>query len=319
LRQWNGDALPQRHGQWLSRMSTWARAQVFDVELMRKLSFEHAKDDVCLQHDGMTVARIGRPELKQFVGQARRVESWAALRSERAPEILAQIAPQFPFWSSIVNISDSYAPYTAELLNVALRLASSVVQWMKFSLVCPRPWDFSPRVQPMIESPGFYAYPSGHGTQAYMVAQLLIHLTNRATLTPNVGSLPAFEEMKVQLWRQAERIATNRVVAGVHFPVDSAAGCALGRSLADYLAHRCTGIAWHERHFTGTAFEGDLDFDDKPLISDKNTTDYYKCLGERRRPSAAPTLASLCDEARSNPLAWLWVQAAREWHEPGRI
>jgi hypothetical protein len=39
----------------------------------------------------------------------------------------------------------------------------------------------------------------------------------------------------------AHRVAENRTVAGVHYPMDNEAGRALGRSVAEYLVHRCTG------------------------------------------------------------------------------
>lgn len=75
-------------------------------------------------------------------------------------------------------------------------------------------------VQPIFPTPGHGSYPSGHATQAFAIATVLGHLAG--------GSGPMADGA---LWRLAARIAVNRTVAGIHYPVDSALGAVLGVTL----------------------------------------------------------------------------------------
>ena len=72
----------------------------------------------------------------------------------------------------------------------------------------------------------------------------------------------------VQLMRLAARIAINRTVAGVHFPIDSVAGALLGLTLGDYFLARVMGEDYEAAFFDGEHgnfgdpdYIGDLDFD----------------------------------------------------------
>ena len=253
-----------------------------------------------------------RPNKAFFIAQSHRVESWAALRAERAPEILAQLSPQIAFWSSIIHLNPGYTPYTHELLSVAVEYASHVVQQTKFLAVCPRPSDFSPRIQPMFDAPAFFAWPSGHATQAFMVAELLTRLLVRDP----VQDVAAKREMRLQLWRQADRIATNRIVAGLHFPVDNEAGCALGITLAEDLVLQSLGQPGKSNAKAVAA--GTPSY---PSIGPNEDFDYRAmrdklCGDETTLPTTAqPKFGG--DIA--TPLQWLWAQAFREWHAAGDL
>ena len=122
---------------------------------------------------------------------------------------------------------------TIELINVILGLASVVAQRFKHSLCVRRPHEYSAQVQPIIQTPGHGSLPSGHATEAFAVAWLLLRLLSSK---PGLNAPPGFVQ---QLMAQAARIAINRTVAGLHFPVDSLAGQLLGLSIAEYFVARC--------------------------------------------------------------------------------
>ncbi|HVT73708.1 MAG TPA: phosphatase PAP2 family protein [Lacunisphaera sp.] len=85
----------------------------------------------------------------------------------------------------------------------------------------PRPPLLDPRLRPCIELPVSGSYPSGHATQAYLWAGLL-------------GEV--FPEHRAALNERAQLVAWSRIVAGVHYPTDIAAGRILGERLArDFL------------------------------------------------------------------------------------
>lgn len=154
-------------------------------------------------------------------------------RDDRMPEILTQADGLWPFWTSITNIDSALTPATVELMEALLGVTHLVVMRTKNALAVPRPVDLSSTLGPIIPTPGHGSFPSGHATVAFMFAGFM-----RRVLGLDASSQSTFQG----LFRLAHRIAQNRVVAGVHFPMDSVAGRVLGETLAEYFFARCTGL-----------------------------------------------------------------------------
>jgi hypothetical protein len=110
--------------------------------------------------------------------------------------------------------------------------------------------------------------------------------------------------------RLASRIAINRTVAGVHFPVDSAAGCFLGLLLGQYLWLRCDapdgGANYDAFLFDGPLYPGqqmDADF-------------YWETIGDALFAGPAVNYIAYIQTPRvfrSGILSWLWDMARDEW------
>ena len=147
--------------------------------------------------------------------------------------------------------------------------------------------------QPMVDVPAHGAWPGGHAAEGFVAAHLLHALIKE--VHPGADAL-----LKRQLNRLAVRIAQNRVVAGLHFPVDTLAGQVMGTALAEYLLRRCgAGSSLKKGVCAGNDMVGE---------------DYVW----RDLTAAATDGASLGDVAGDHPnaastLVHLWNEAKKEW------
>lgn len=287
------------------RLAGWEvgpRMEICELELLSGIQFtvDKASDSVTVgyvdvnkpQSNRATIARLQRPSAAIFEQQLWLVANYAELRADRGSEVLVQTVPQVPFWASVVGLTAHRHKYTIELAGLMLSLASHVEMRLKHEFACARPVERSPQIQPMIPTPGHASWPSGHGTEAFAVAALLQAL------------LPQGASYREQLERQAARIAVNRTVAGLHYPVDTAVGRLLGAALADLFVARCTALEIRDRGFDGPGFcnpDGTpMDFDLRVSMVD-NRSGYYR-YGAPTGPIAVSPL-----------LAFMWAQALQEW------
>jgi hypothetical protein len=217
----------------------------------------HAAGGACA---ALPIVALTRPPKALFDRQAQTVFDMVDLRPERLTEIVNQIGIPMQFWAAILDMNPKDHRHTLDLLFVALQMLSHVNQFAKHSFACPRPSAYSPAIQPVINPRRFGAFPSGHAAEAYLVARILQRLSRQTV----VVSVPPAPTLEMHLQRLAHRIADNRVVAGVHFPIDSTAGRMVGETFAEYFVYRCeaeivvenntsnvTGTVWQPRSFIG--------------------------------------------------------------------
>jgi membrane-associated phospholipid phosphatase len=305
--------LPLENPNNLERWEPWVRASVFDFELVSHLGFRRARGNMILQHlrPGIPayrpLAEISRPRLARFKQYLGFMNSYADLRGDRATEIMTQMNGTLAFLSAIPFLNPSRTPYTFELLGAALRLANFAEMRFKQALASRRPNEFSPQVQPIVLTPSHSTYPSGHATEAFTSAYVLWQLL-RASGRPQY----AHRSWLTQLMRLASRIAINRTIAGVHFPVDSAAGCFLGIQLGRYLWRLGSGGANYPAfRFIGTAYPWG-----NPPPNDGDF--YWEVIFRRLHPPPGPAVPYIANAgvqplARSPMLRWLWRKARQEW------
>lgn len=175
------------------------------------------------------LVELKAPHTKKFEAQMGFLTSYADLRPDRGSEIISKLGPPITFFASLIFMDPARTPYTLEFLTTALRFSYFVTQRMKFGLGLKRPVEVSPQVQPMIPTPTHGTLPSGHATEAFLVARLLWKLLQDSKV-PQYNHGASWGEI---LMRQASRIAVNRTVAGVHFLMDSVAGALLGLTVAE--------------------------------------------------------------------------------------
>jgi subtilisin family serine protease len=130
-------------------------------------------------------------------------------------EFLAQNNGILDYLRGIFSFSARSHPITYALGATAIHVGQFQAMYHKFLRSRPRPSNLSPRLMPPVDVPGHASFPSGHATQARLVARFL------AKVMPTPAEAP--------LLSLADRIARNREVMGLNYPSDSRAG----QSLAD--------------------------------------------------------------------------------------
>ncbi|MEM8657052.1 MAG: phosphatase PAP2 family protein, partial [Pseudomonadota bacterium] len=236
-----------------------------------------------------------------FKDQTAYIEQYADLRQDRALEIETQLDLPTAFFGSIAYLNASRTKYTYELILAALKLANFTEMRLKHALAARRPVEYSPQLQSIISNPLHGSLPSGHATEAHIVATVLTRV-----LEASGNDVYDLEGWRAQFFRLAARIAVNRTVAGVHFPVDSAAGACLGITLGDYLVARASKAnkyaAWE---FDGAGFTGD--FEPETM---------YDIPNSRQQNSLAHTKlgSETIDGSDQSPiLSHVWDEAVKEW------
>lgn len=158
-------------------------------------------------------------ELKNFKQNSQSVHTayhWASVNS-------------FEFWTQLVsqkifeNRMDRNTPACARIystLNVALHEATIVIMDAKYAYWGIRPFQYDSTYKPLLFTPPFPGYPSGHATASSTAATVLEY----------------FFPADAALFRRiAKECADSRFYGGIHFQTDNKVGLEMGRNLANYV------------------------------------------------------------------------------------
>lgn len=166
----------------------------------------------------------------------------AMARNERAAalgEILAQDVEFVTAFMEALSITPGSHPRTYRVLHAASLVGSFAALRFKEAFDRPRPSFLCPALLPPVPVPGHASFPSGHATQARLMARCVAYALRLAGL-PYAERLPANATLKAL----ARRIARNREIAGLHYPSDSTAGRVLADAAFRVLSqHAGTGLA----------------------------------------------------------------------------
>lgn len=150
------------------------------------------------------------------------IEELLKLQAARTPEQVARATAEDPLtvyaFAPVLgtNFTAATLPVTDKLLARVGAQTSAVSAGGKKLWKRARPFVTDARIQPAGRKPTSPAYPSGHATRAFAWAVVL-------------GEL--FPAKKAELLERAKEIGQGRLIIGVHYPSDVAAGTTLGKAI----------------------------------------------------------------------------------------
>ena len=224
-------------------LSTDVTTKLTNSMLFPAFTVAGADGDATLSVNNTPLVSIHRPDRAVFRQQLAMVRAYSDLRVDRVNEILVQTGDLFSYYGSLGYLSADRHKKTLAALYACQRVAVHVEMPIKHYCRSPRPIDYATHVQPMIQTPDHSSYPSGHAIEVFAASTVFARLMTG--MGPKEAlSAPSDSErgrMAGMAFRLAHRIASNRSVAGVHFPIDSASGAVIGCLLGDALYRVATG------------------------------------------------------------------------------
>lgn len=152
-------------------------------------------------------------------------------REDRYAEVIDQDDADgaLNYWEGMLKIDPARHSNTYLLLRVARRIGEHVVMCLKGFFAAPRPSQLCPAIEPMIDPPVTPSFPAGHALQAFLASYLLAYCLPKLPGQPQ--PLPAIATLahpgpqgSGPLFDLAWRVSENRIVAGIHYPIDIEAG-----------------------------------------------------------------------------------------------
>jgi hypothetical protein len=281
------------------RVDDWVKLAILETHLSDVLTVArtHGPVPAIVMRGGPAVAVAAPPAT--YVPQLAHLRAYADLRADRLVEIEGQVTDLIVWFSQIGQLTRPDRKWSRLFLTAVQELVATLVMNVKHRINAPRPTDYAAGVLPVIRTPTHSSLPSGHAAEAFALATLIEGL-RRGVPQPVTDMTPADVTASLPL-RLAARIAENRVVAGVHFPVDSAAGAALGIGAAEAVMCACVGgpmpvpSLWT---FEGDALGGE---------------DFLLATLAERAPAFAVTPGAAAAPPASSLLATLWALSMPEW------
>jgi PAP2 superfamily protein len=169
-------------------------------------------------------------------GQVMQMLQLALEREDRFAEIIDQDDGDgaINYWLGMLKVDPARHPGTYQMLRVGRRIGEHVAMCLKGDFLSPRPPQLCPSIVPMIDPPVTPSFPAGHAVQSYLNSYLLAYclprLPQQQNPLPNVPQYSA-QQASGPLFDLAERVSQNRIVAGIHYPVDIEAGIAVAIEL----------------------------------------------------------------------------------------
>jgi hypothetical protein len=277
----------------------WVRGSLYLTDFLTGLGWNvhkghkgHGGVELTYGEHTNTFYTVHRPTVGCFQEQLKFLRDYLDQRPDRSAEILTQLGFPTPYFSMILGLQIGTNRYTLELIAITQVVAAHTAMVVKHHLACRRPDHLGAKVMPIIPTPAHATFPSAHATEAFAVAQVL------NTLLECQEHYPDVKKRQALITKLAERIAVNRTVAGVHYPIDSWAGAILGRAVGQIVLSKC-GVDSVVDGYDYRA-HGHCDFFVDEFVKGANPE-----FGVHER-------GSICVDS-SKLFTWLWNKALKEF------